>query len=172
MYYNKSLREHHEIHKTIKAISQSYYFLHMCRKIKEYMNKCNLCHRIKSSRHKSYKEMRQTLTSEQLWTSIVINFIVKLSLLKKFLTEVSYNLILTIVNQLMKEVQFISYKKVSNAEELVYIFLRNITALQDLSDEIISDRNKLFILNFWTALTRQLRLSHKMLTVYYSQTDD
>ena len=72
----------------------------------------------------------------------------KLSLSKKLLTKVFYNLILTIVNQLIKEVCFISYKKVLNAEELAYIFLRNITALQDLLDKIISDRDKLFILNF------------------------
>ena len=65
-----------------------------------------------------------------------------------------YNLILTIVNWLIKEVQFISYKKVLNAEELAYTFLRNVTALQDLLDKIISDRDKLFILNFWTILTR------------------
>ena len=69
----------------------------------------------------------------------------------------------------MKEVQFMLYKKILNVEELAYTFLRNITALQDLSDRIISDRDKLFILNFWTVLTRQLRLSHKMSTVYYSQ---
>ena len=96
----------------------------------------------------------------------------KLSFLKKFLTEVFYNLILTIVNQLTKEVWFISYKKVLNAEELVYIFLRNVTALQDLSDKIISDRDKLFISNFWIVLTRQLRLSHKMLIIYHLQTDN
>ena len=72
----------------------------------------------------------------------------KLSLLKKLLTEVFYNSILTIVNQLIKEVHFISYKKVLNAEELTYTFLRNVTALQDLLDKIISDRDKLFILNF------------------------
>ena len=136
------------------------------------MNKCDLYHKIKSSRHKSYEEMRQILTSNQLWTSVVMNFIVKLSLFKKLLTEVFYDLILTIVNQLTKKVQFILYKKVSNTEELMYTFLRNVTALQDLSDKIIFNRDKLFTSNFWTALTRQLRLSHKMSTVYHSQTDD
>ena len=74
-----------------------------------------------------------------------MNFIVKLSLLKKLLTKVFYNLILIIVNWLMTEVWFMLYKKVLNAEELVYIFLRNVTTLQDLLDEIISDRNKLFM---------------------------
>ena len=83
-----------------------------------------------------------------------MNFIVKLSLSKKFLTKVFYNLILIIVNWLIKEVWFILYKNILNIEELVYIFLRNVTALQDLSDKIISDRDKLFILKFWTILTR------------------
>ena len=62
MYHDKSLREHHEIYKIIKAIFRLYYFLHMQRKVKEYMNKCNLCHKIKLSRHRSYEEMRQILT--------------------------------------------------------------------------------------------------------------
>ena len=71
-----------------------------------------------------------------------------MSLSKKLLTKVTYNLILTIVNQLIKEVQFLLYKKVLNVEELVYIFLQNVTELQDLSDKIILERDKLFILNF------------------------
>ena len=156
----------------IKAIFWSYYFSHMWEKVRKYMNKCDLCHKIKSSRHKSYEEIRQTLTSSWFWAFIVMNFVVKLSLLKKLLTKVFYNLILTIVNWLMKEVWFILYKKVLNTEELVYIFLRNVTALQDLSDEIISDRDKLFTSNFWIMLTRQLKLLYKMSTVYYSQIND
>ena len=133
---------------SVVTIFWLYYFLYIWEKVIKYMSKCDLCHKIKLSRHRSYKEMRQTLTSNQLWASIVINFIVKLSFLKKLLTEVFYNLILIIVNQLIKEVWFISYKKVSNTEELAYIFLRNVTALQDLSNKIISDRDKLFISNF------------------------
>ena len=144
----------------------------MHKKVKKYVNKCDLCHKIKSSRHKSYKEMRQILTSDWLWAFIVMNFIVKLSFSKKLLTKVFYNLILTIVNWLIKKVWFILYKKVSNAEELAYIFLQNITTLQDLFNKIISDRDKLFMSNFWTALTKQLELLHKMSTVYHLQIDD
>ena len=64
MYHNEPLEEHHEIHKMIKAISQSYYFPHMQEKVKKYMDKCNLCHKIKSSRHKPYGEMRQASTPD------------------------------------------------------------------------------------------------------------
>ena len=64
IYYDESLEEHCEIHKMIKAIFWSYYFSHMQEKVTRYMSKCDLCHKIKSSRHKSYEEMRQTLTSD------------------------------------------------------------------------------------------------------------
>ena len=77
-----------------------------------------------------------------------MNFIVKLSSSEELLIRVIYDSILTVMNQLIKKVQFLSYKKASNAEELTYMFLQHITAMQDLSDEIILDRDKLFMSNF------------------------
>ena len=77
-----------------------------------------------------------------------MNFIVKLPPSKKLLTEVIYDSILIIVNQLTKKVRFLPYKEAFNAEELTYTFLRNVIVLQELSDKIISDRDKLFMSRF------------------------
>ena len=52
-----------------------------------------------------------------------MNFIIKLLLLKESLIKVLYNLILIIVDQLIKEARFISYLEDSDTEELVYMFL-------------------------------------------------
>ena len=52
-----------------------------------------------------------------------MNFIVKLSPSKKSLTEVTYDLILIIVDQLTKKVRFLPYKEALDAEELTYTFL-------------------------------------------------
>ena len=90
---------------------------------------------------------------------------------KKLLTKVIYDSILIIVDQLIKKARFILYLEALNAEELVYIFLRNVTAFNKLSEEIISDKDKLFTFNFWTSLIRQLEIKHKLLTVYHLQTD-
>ena len=79
---------------------------------------------------------------------IIINFIIKLLLLKELLIKVLYNSILTVIDQLIKETRFISYLKVLNTEELAYTFLQNIIVFNKLSEKIISDRDKLFILNF------------------------
>ena len=129
MYHDKLLREHCEVHKMIKAISQSYYFSHMRRKVQNYINKCDLCHKIKSVRHKSYEEMRTVSTLSQPWVLIIMNFIIKLSPSKKLLTEVVYNSILIIVDWLTKKVRFLLYKEASDAEELTYTFLQNVTVL-------------------------------------------
>ena len=82
----------------IKVIFWLYYFLHMQRKVVNYINKYDLCHKIKLLKHKSYKEMKTVLILNQLWTLIVMNFIMKLLLLKKLLTRVIYDLILIIVD--------------------------------------------------------------------------
>ena len=154
IYYDNFLKEHYKTHKMIKVISQSYYFLYMWRKVVNYVSKYNLCHKIKSSRHKSYEKMKTALILNQLWALIVMNFIIKLSSSKKLLTKVIYDLILIIVDQLIKKVRFILYLKALNAEELAYIFLRNITAFNKLLEEIISDKDKLFTFDFWTLLIR------------------
>ena len=120
----------------------------MRKKVQSYVNKCDLCHKIKSARHRPYREMRTALTPSQPWASVVMNFIVKLSPLKEPLTEVTYDSILIIVNQLTKKVRFLPYKEASDIKELTYTFLRNVTALQGLPDKIISDRDKLFTLRF------------------------
>ena len=123
MYYDELLRGHWGIHKTIEVIFWSYYFPHMRKKVQNYVNKCDLCHKIKSARHKSYREMRTVSMLSWPWASIVMNFIVKLSSSKKLLTRVIYDLILTIVDWLIKKVRFLPYKEASDAEELAYTFL-------------------------------------------------
>ena len=59
-----------------------------------------------------------------------------------------YNFILMITNRLIKYKYFLSYKKVTFAEDLTYMFLRIIVANHELSDEIISNKDKLFTLKF------------------------
>ena len=58
MYHDDSLSEHQRVHKMIEAISRSYYFSHMQRKVRDYVSRCDLCHKIKLTRHKPYREMK------------------------------------------------------------------------------------------------------------------
>jgi len=59
-----------------------------------------------------------------------------------------YNFILIITDRLIKYEYFLSYKKATFAKDLIYTFLRTIVANHELSDEIISNRDKFFTLKF------------------------
>jgi hypothetical protein len=77
-----------------------------------------------------------------------LNFIVKLLLLKEVLIGVIYNSILVVTDRLIKYAYFIPYKEDLTAEELVYTFNKNIIANHEIPEEIINNRDKLFISNF------------------------
>jgi hypothetical protein len=81
-----------------------------------------------------------------------LDFIIKLLLSKEAIIRVTYNSILIIIDKLIKYVYFIFYKKDLTVEKLVYIFNRNIIINYGILEEIISNRDKLFILNFWKSL--------------------
>jgi len=68
--------------------------------------------------------------------------------LKKRIIKIIYDFILIITDKLIKYKYFLSYKKTTFAKDLTYTFLRMIVANHELSDEIISDRDKFFTLKF------------------------
>ena len=63
----------------------------------------------------------------------------KLPLSKDLIIGVEYNSILTIIEQLMKYLITIPYLELSIAEELAFIFLREVVSKYDILEEIISD---------------------------------
>ena len=56
-------------------------------------------------------------------------------------------------------------------EILLQVFLRIIITNYGISREIILDRDKLFILKFWTTLMVLLGIKGKLLSAFHSQTD-
>ena len=53
-----------------------------------------------------------------------------------------------ITDRLIKYKYFLSYKKVTFTEDLTYTFLRMIVANHELSNEIVLNKDKLFISKF------------------------
>jgi hypothetical protein len=80
------------------------------------------------------------------WTLIALDFVVKLLLSQDLITGVEYDSILVITDRLTKYIYIILYLKANTAENLVYIFLRVVIANYSALEEMISDRNKFFIL--------------------------
>jgi hypothetical protein len=74
--------------------------------------------------------------------------VVKLLLSRDLITGIEYDFILVITDRLTKYTYIILYLEASTVEDLAYVFLRVVIANHSAPEEIISDRNKFFILRF------------------------
>jgi hypothetical protein len=79
------------------------------------------------------------------WTLIVLDFVVKLLLLRDLIIKIEYDFILVVIDKLTKYTYMILYLEANIAENLVYTFLRIIIANYNILEKMISDKNKFFI---------------------------
>ena len=152
IYHDLKIHEHQDFDKIIERIFRIYYFLKLRKQIKNMIRKCDVYVKVKHDWHKSYKLLKSFNTLNRAWKSITLNFIIKLSKFKKRVIEVIYDSILIIINRLIKYEYFLSYKKATFAKDLIYIFFKTIVVNHELLNEIISNKDKLFISKFWKSL--------------------
>jgi hypothetical protein len=96
---------------------------------------------------------------------------VKLLLLQDPITRIKYDSILVITDRLTKYIYIILYLKASTIEDLAYMFLRIIIANHSALEEMISDKDKFFILWFWKIFMVLLGIKQKLSISFYAQTD-
>ena len=77
-----------------------------------------------------------------------MDFITKLLKSKELTMGEVYNLIIIIINKLMKYAIMIPFKKKYNIEQLVFILLNRLIRDYNILKLIIFNRNKLFTLNY------------------------
>ena len=146
-HHDDSLIEHFDADKIIKLLSWKYYWKSMIKDVKEYINTCDICQRIKMKHHQLYDELSMLSWFTDSWTEIIMNFIT--DLLSSKWKEVVYDSILMIVDCFIKMTCYLFIKKTLTAVELAKLFFEKIALRFEVSNDIIIDRNNLFINAFW-----------------------
>jgi hypothetical protein len=76
-----------------------------------------------------------------------MDFIIKLLPSEDLLTKIKIDVILTIIDRLLKYTMFILYLESITAEQLADIVIRELVSKFGILEEFITNRDKLFILN-------------------------
>ena len=77
-----------------------------------------------------------------------MNFIIKLLKSKNSTNEKTYDVILVMINRLIKYCHIIFFKKIYNVKQLKYVVLNRLIRYQKISKKFINDKNKLFTSNY------------------------
>ena len=80
-------------------------------------------------------------------------------------------MILVVVDRLTKFAHFIPMKHPYTTVTVAQLFMDNIVKLHGLPSSIVSDRDKIFVSNFWKQLFKLYRVNLTLSTAYHSQTD-
>ena len=82
-----------------------------------------------------------------------------------------FEVVFVVVDRLSKYCHFIPLKRPYTARTVAEVFAREVIRLHGLPTAIVSDRDPLFISNFWTELFRLQGTTLKMSSAYHPKTD-
>ena len=169
-HHDDSLARHFDADKISELLDCKYYWKSMIKNIKEYINTCDICQRVKMKRHLSYDKLRSLFRFTNFWKEITMNFITDLSFSKW--KEIVYDLILVIVDHYMKMMHYLSMKKTLTVIELAELFFEKIALRYEISNDIIINKDYLFISTFWSKICFHMKMKQRLSIIFHSQTDD
>jgi hypothetical protein len=130
-----------------------------------YVPSCVDCQWNKSRTKKVPGPLHPLPVPESQGDSVAIDFIGPLPV------DEGFNCIVTMTDRLGSDVRIMPTRLDISAEDFAHVFFNNWYCENGLPLEIISDRDKLFVSNFWKALTRISGIKLGMSTSFHPETD-
>ncbi len=168
-HHDDELTEHFSIEWTLKLVSHKYYWPKLAKDVKEYVFSCNICQRVKASRHCSYDKMQALPHSNSSWEKVIMNMITGLPSSKR--SNSVYDVILMVVDHYIKMAWYISISKTLTAMQLADIFFEKIVCHYRTLKEIVSDKDSIFTNSYWSEVYYQVKIKRWLSTAFHSQTD-
>ena len=104
------------------------------RDIGRYVERYNICQRMKNRMEEVAGKLKLSEVPEKLWTHLMVNFITKLLLVA------GKDTILVVCNKLFKIIHFVATTEETLAERLARLFRDNVWKLHGLPKSVVSDR--------------------------------
>nr|GFB65201.1 reverse transcriptase domain-containing protein [Tanacetum cinerariifolium] len=162
----------HESHKSKYSIHPSsdkmyqdmkklYWWPNMKADIATYVSKCLTCAKVKAKHKKPSRLLVQPNIPEWKWDNITMDFVTKLPK-----SSQGYDTIWVIVDRLTKSAIFTPIRETDPMDKLERIYLKEVVTRHGIPVSIISDRDPMFVSNFWRSLQNALGTRLDMSTAY------
>ncbi|CAJ2641126.1 unnamed protein product [Trifolium pratense] len=137
----------------------------MRKKIKEYVQACEVCQRNKYQTLVPGGLIQPLPVPQQIWSDISMDFIGGLPKAR------GKDSILVVVDRLTKYAHFLPLAHPYSAKDVAELFIKEIVRLHGFPSSIVSDRDKVFLSNFWAELFKKAGTKLKYSSAYHPQSD-
>ncbi|MCH86117.1 hypothetical protein A2U01_0006971, partial [Trifolium medium] len=141
------------------------YWIGMKNTIQEFVRACDICQRQKYLTSSPGGLLQPLPIPDRVWEDLSMDFITGLPKSK------GYEAILVVVDRLSKYVHFVPLKHPYTAKVIAETFVREVVRLHGIPLSIVSDRDPIFMSNFWKELFKLQGTKLKMSTTYHPETD-
>ena len=142
LHHENFLTNHFDMKKIKNLINRKYFWFRMIVNVNEYVKKCNIYQRTKTSRHRLYNELQLLFISTRSW-NFFLNFITKL-FLNCYENDV-YDVILIVVCRLSKITLYVHVKSIWTTKKINGIFFDRVLFAYSKIKNIVSNKKSLFI---------------------------
>ncbi|GLC38245.1 hypothetical protein PLESTM_000703600 [Pleodorina starrii] len=169
-FHDAAYSGHPGFHRTLTAISTRYWWPHMSRTVRTYVQSCPICQRTKPSTQPPPGLLHPLPTPSRPWTHVSMDLITDLPP-SKGLDGRTYTAIVTFVDMFTKQAHFVPTNKSATARDIALLSIANIYRLHGLPTTIVSDRDPRFTADIWRTFWEHLGTSLNLSSAYHPQTD-
>ena len=150
---------------TLKKVQQLFYWKGLTKDVQHHIRACLTCQSCKYDNTTSPGLLQPLPIPTEVWQNISMDFIEGLP------TSFGYQVILVVVDRLSKYAYFIALRHPYTAVDVAQAYLDNVFKNHGWLKSIVSDRDTIFLSQFWQALFSIQGTSLLLSSTYHPQTD-
>ena len=135
-------------YKTYLCLAKDWYCEGMQKMVTQFVKSCLVCQQQKASHQHPAGLFQTLLIPTQVWDDITMDFIEALP------KSGEYDTVLVVVDRFTKFAYFIGLKHPFNATTIAVVFVKEVVRLHGFPSSIVSNRDKIFMITFWSELFR------------------
>ncbi|KAJ7959586.1 Ty3/gypsy retrotransposon protein [Quillaja saponaria] len=165
LFHASSVGGHSGVQATLKRLQNVFYWKGMQRAVRNLVRECDICQKYKTETNAYPGLLTPLPIPKRLWSSISMDFIEGLPESDK------KNVVLVVVDRLSKFSHFVGLRHPYTALTVAQAFTDQVYKFQGLPENIVSDRDPVFMSKFWTELFKiqGVQLNHS--SAYHPQSD-
>ncbi|KAL8123831.1 hypothetical protein AgCh_011723 [Apium graveolens] len=156
---------HSGIKATIRRIEEYFSWSTLKQDVGRWVRECGVCQEVKGENIKKHCLLQPLAIPQMPWRDIAMDFITGLP------KSQGFEVIWVVVDRFSRYAHFLALQHPISAKSLAHTFFDHIYRLHGLPESIVSDRDSLFLSEFWRDLFKICGTKLCMSTAYHPQSD-